>query len=143
MIMVSGPIGLLWHDYINKSQSKYIQMNLNITTLRTLSQVEVYIVPCIQYYRILVLYDVYVTLKAEFYRMSTFHGSFLQKVDFLYGMSTFYNQLAIESLHSIQNVDFLSGLGTEIKMNIDINFSITEIQVLNIDINFDISKFKF
>ena len=51
----------------------------------------------------------------------------------------------------------IPGLGTEIKMNIDINlsiteihvlnidinFSITEIQVLNIDINFDISKFRF
>ena len=66
---------------------------------------------------------------------------------------------------------FFPGLGTEIKMNIDINlrinvihvlnidinfryyrnsclnidinFCITEIQVLNIDINFDISKFRF
>ena len=37
----------------------------------------------------------------------------------------------------------IPGLGTEIKMNIDINFSITEIQLLNIDINFDISKFRF
>ena len=51
----------------------------------------------------------------------------------------------------------LAGLGTEIKINIDINFSInvihvlnidinfgiTEINVLNIDINFDISKFRF
>ena len=32
------------------------------------------------------------------------------------------------------------GLGTEIKMNIDINFGITEIQVSNIDINFDITE---
>ena len=31
----------------------------------------------------------------------------------------------------------ITGLGTEIKMNIDINFDIIEIQVLNIDINFD------
>ena len=38
---------------------------------------------------------------------------------------------------------YFSGLGTEIKMNIDINFSINEIHVLNIDINFDISKFRF
>ena len=52
---------------------------------------------------------------------------------------------------------FITGLGTEIKMNIDINFNInvihvlnidinfgiTEIHVLNIDINFDISKFRF
>ena len=31
-------------------------------------------------------------------------------------------------------------LGTEIKMNIDINFSINEIHVLNIDINFGITE---
>ena len=30
-------------------------------------------------------------------------------------------------------------MGTDIKMNIDINFGITEIQVLNIDINFGIT----
>ena len=40
-------------------------------------------------------------------------------------------------------IEDYSGLGTEIKMNIDINFSIIEIHVLNIDINFDISKFSF
>ena len=34
----------------------------------------------------------------------------------------------------------VSGLGTEIKMNIDINFSINEINVLNIDINFGITE---
>ena len=33
-----------------------------------------------------------------------------------------------------------AGLGTEIKMNIDINFGITEIQILNIDINFGITE---
>ena len=33
-----------------------------------------------------------------------------------------------------------AGLGTEIKMNIDINFGITEIHVLNIDINFGITE---
>ena len=31
-------------------------------------------------------------------------------------------------------------MGTEIKMNIDINFGITEIHVLNIDINFGITE---
>ena len=31
-------------------------------------------------------------------------------------------------------------LGTEIEMNININFSITEIQVSNIDINFSITE---
>ena len=60
------------------------------------------------------------------------------------------------------NILFISddnkpGLGIEIKMNIDINFSINvihvlnidinfniiETHVLNIDINFDISKFRF
>ena len=41
------------------------------------------------------------------------------------------------------SVQYITGLGTEIKMNIDINFSIIEIHVLNIDINFDISKFSF
>ena len=60
--------------------------------------------------------------------------------------------------HIARNItDYTAGLGTEIKMNIDINFSIneihvlnidmnfgiTEIHVLNIDINFDISKFRF
>ena len=35
---------------------------------------------------------------------------------------------------------FISGLGTEIKMNIDINFSINVIHVLNIDINFGITE---
>ena len=34
---------------------------------------------------------------------------------------------------------YKSGLGTEIKMNIDINFGITKIHVLNIDINFGIT----
>ena len=33
--------------------------------------------------------------------------------------------------------EFIKGLGIEIKINIDINFDIIEIQVLNIDINFD------
>ena len=35
---------------------------------------------------------------------------------------------------------YIAGLGTEIKMNIDINFSINEIHVLNIDINFGITE---
>ena len=35
---------------------------------------------------------------------------------------------------------FKTGLGTEIKMNIDINFSINVINVLNIDINFGITE---
>ena len=35
------------------------------------------------------------------------------------------------------------GLGTEIKMNIDINFGITEIHVLNIDINYRNSGFEY
>ena len=43
----------------------------------------------------------------------------------------------------VYGVSVKPGLGTEIKMNIDINFSIIEIHVLNIDINFDISKFSF
>ena len=34
----------------------------------------------------------------------------------------------------------IPGLGTEIKMNIDINFSINVIHVLNIDINFGITE---
>ena len=33
-----------------------------------------------------------------------------------------------------------AGLGTEIKMNIDINFGINVIPVLNIDINFGITE---
>ena len=57
----------------------------------------------------------------------------------------------------VKKFGYIPGLGTEIKMNIDIdfsinvihvlnidiNFGITEIQLLNIDINFDISKFRF
>ena len=35
---------------------------------------------------------------------------------------------------------YIAGLGTEIKMNIDINFSINVIHVLNIDINFGITE---
>ena len=35
---------------------------------------------------------------------------------------------------------YFPGLGTEIKMNIDINFSINVIHVLNIDINFGITE---
>ena len=35
---------------------------------------------------------------------------------------------------------YIAGLGTEIEMNIDINFSITEIQVSNIDTNFGITE---
>ena len=34
----------------------------------------------------------------------------------------------------------IPGLETEIKINIDINFGITEIQALNIDINFGITE---
>ena len=59
-------------------------------------------------------------------------------------------QKSIENLEFLINLSenlmfiyFFPGLGTEIKMNIDINFSIIEIHVLNIDINFDISKFRF
>ena len=36
-----------------------------------------------------------------------------------------------------------SGLETKIKINININFGITEIQVLNIDINFGITEIQF
>ena len=39
----------------------------------------------------------------------------------------------------LMNID-KSGLGTEIKMNIDINFGINEINVMNIDINFGITE---
>ena len=39
------------------------------------------------------------------------------------------------AMYTVQNI---AGLGIEIKMNIDINFSIDVIHVLNIDINFDI-----
>ena len=35
-----------------------------------------------------------------------------------------------------KEISDLSGLGTEIKLNIDINIDIIEIQILNIDINF-------
>ena len=38
---------------------------------------------------------------------------------------------------------YIPGLGTEIKMNIDINFGTTEIKVLNIDINFGIIEIWF
>ena len=38
------------------------------------------------------------------------------------------------------NFENKAELGTEIKMNIDINFGITEIHVLNIDINFGITE---
>ena len=67
------------------------------------------------------------------------------------------SQTFIHKSQSHDFYDFYAGLGTEIKMNIDINFSInvihvlnidinfgiTEIHILNIDINFDISKFRF
>ena len=43
------------------------------------------------------------------------------------------------SMHS-PSCKYIPGLGTEIKMNIDINFSINVIHVLNIDINFDITE---
>ena len=42
-------------------------------------------------------------------------------------------------MHRIQSY-LKPGLGTEIKMNIDINFDITEIHALNIDINFGITE---
>ena len=45
-----------------------------------------------------------------------------------------------QAQHTISFHLFFSGLGNEIKMNIDINFSITEIQVSNIDINFGITE---
>ena len=49
---------------------------------------------------------------------------------------------SINVIH-VLNIDINLGI-TEIQvLNIDINFGITEINVLNIDINFDISKFKF
>ena len=41
---------------------------------------------------------------------------------------------------SISINDYKTGLGTEIKMNIDINFGITNIQVSNIDISFGITE---
>ena len=63
----------------------------------------------------------------------------------------------ISQIDLIKQYYLKAGLETEIKMNIDINFGITEIrvlniesnfgiteiQVLNIDINFGIPKFRF
>ena len=52
--------------------------------------------------------------------------------------------LVLQGLMTIQKqLNFIPGLGTEIKMNIDINLGVTEIHVLNIDINFGIPKFRF
>ena len=63
----------------------------------------------------------------------------------------------INNTINLKQFNKATGLGIEIKLNIDINFSINvinvlnidinfdiiEIHVLNIDINFDISKFRF
>ena len=48
--------------------------------------------------------------------------------------------ILVISWHSLS---YIPGFETEIKMNIDINFGITEIHVLNIAIDFGIPKFRF